>query len=141
METEIQELRHQDFGSNAVNGASSSTSLSSVIDQALLGLDERIEVIAHGINAINSLMDGDKSDENSAPGGTLSDVDDVLRHKQTTLNSEWDSVQADVTNLRDELKEDKWLAVFRNASDQADGMMSSLGKVVNQCSVSVLTPT
>ncbi len=143
MDTKIQELRHQDFGTSIVNCASSSTSLSHVIDQALLGLDERIEAIARGIQAVNSLTDvgrfGDKSDESSAPGCKLSDEDDVLRQKQATLNAEWASVQADVMNLHDELKEDKWLAVFRNASDQADGMMTSLGKVVNQCDVSVVT--
>ncbi len=97
--TEIQELRHQDFGSSVVNGASSSTSLSSVIDRASLGLDERIEAIARGIQAVNSLTDvgrfGDKSDESSAPGCKLYE-DDVLRHKQATFNAEWASVQADV---------------------------------------------
>lgn len=38
--------------------------------------------------------------------------------------------------LREELKEDKWLTVFRTVTDQADGMMSSLEKAVNRCQVS-----
>jgi len=92
--TEIQELRHRDFGSSVVNGASSSTSLSSVIDRASLGLDERIEAIARGIQAVNSLTDvgrfGIKSDESSAPGCNLYE-DDALRHKQATFNAEWAS--------------------------------------------------
>ena len=37
--------------------------------------------------------------------------------------------------LREELKEDKWLTVFRTVTDQADGMMSSLEKAVNRCQV------
>ncbi|KAF8323541.1 uncharacterized protein EI90DRAFT_3076975 [Cantharellus anzutake] len=138
---EIQELRHQDYGSNAVNGASSSSSLSSVIDQALLRLDERLEVIARGIHSVNSLVEtrklGDSFDEGPS-SGEAETVDAVLRQKQATVSAEWVSIQADVSNLRDELKEDKWLAVFRNASDQADGMMSSLEKVVNQCDNFVL---
>ncbi|TFY73931.1 hypothetical protein EWM64_g10081, partial [Hericium alpestre] len=35
--------------------------------------------------------------------------------------------------LREELKEDKWLTVFRTVTDQADGMMTSLEKAVNRC--------
>jgi Yeast cortical protein KAR9 len=45
-------------------------------------------------------------------------------------------VQNESDVLREELKEDKWLTVFRTVTDQADGMMSSLEKAVNRCQVS-----
>lgn len=38
--------------------------------------------------------------------------------------------------LREELKEDRWVVVFRTAADQAEGMMDSLQKAVTQCTVS-----
>jgi len=49
--------------------------------------------------------------------------------------SEWESVQEESEVLREELKEDKWLTVFRTVTDQADGMMSSLEKAINRCQV------
>ena len=52
--------------------------------------------------------------------------------------SEWDAVQKDSQVLREELKEDKWLTVFRTVTDQADGMMTSLEKAVNRCQVRLI---
>lgn len=51
--------------------------------------------------------------------------------------SEWEALQKEIQVLREELKEDKWLTVFRTVTDQADGMMSSLEKAVNRCQVRV----
>ncbi|KAJ3734979.1 hypothetical protein DFJ43DRAFT_1059886 [Lentinula guzmanii] len=56
----------------------------------------------------------------------------ILR-KHITLVAEWEAVQDESEVLREELKEDKWLTVFRTVTDQADGMMSSLEKGVNRC--------
>ncbi|KAJ3751496.1 hypothetical protein DFH05DRAFT_1570442 [Lentinula detonsa] len=55
----------------------------------------------------------------------------ALNH--TTLVAEWEAVQDESEVLREELKEDKWLTVFRTVTDQADRMMSSLEKGVNRC--------
>lgn len=131
---EIQELRHQDTGSNAVNGSSSSTSLSTIIDQALIGLDERLESVAQNIALITSALEpfSKQSDLTLHQSDTLPLI---LLRKHDALVSEWDNVQREAAILRDELKEDKWLLVFRNASDQADGMMNSLERVVEQCQV------
>lgn len=133
---EIQELRHQDLGSNNINGSSTSTSLSTVIDQALIGLDERLESVAQNISLITTALEPLTSDPRFPEHLGLDDIALILVRKQNTLLSEWESVQREAEILRDELKEDKWLLVFRNASDQADGMMNSLEKVVDQCQVS-----
>ena len=59
----------------------------------------------------------------------------LLLRKHATFMSEWESVQEESEVLREELKEDKWLTVFRTVTDQADGMMSSLEKAINRCQV------
>lgn len=129
---EIQELRHQDVESSSPTGSSKATSVSAIIDHALVGLDERLESAAQNINLITA------SFEPLAPQSALShlepdDLRAMLLRKHEVLLSEWEGVQREAEILRDELKEDKWLLVFRNASDQADGMMDSLERVVNQC--------
>ena len=57
--------------------------------------------------------------------------------KHSAMLSEWEALQKEIQVLREELKEDKWLTVFRTVTDQADGMMSSLEKAVNRCQVRV----
>ena len=69
----------------------------------------------------------------------LDDDDDEganLLRKHSSLISDWEGVQGEAEVLREELKEDKWLTVFRTVSEQADGMMSSLEKAVKRCQVS-----
>lgn len=110
--TEIQELRHQDLGSNNVNGSSSA--LSAIIDQALVRLDERLESVAQNISLISSclepLSDVPLTLSSKKQGDNTSLM--ILR-KHGALLSEWESVQHEAEVLRDELKEDKWLLVFR----------------------------
>jgi hypothetical protein len=52
--------------------------------------------------------------------------------KWDQLCEEWSRVENDVETLQDELKEDKWLVVFRTVGQQAEGMMDSLEKVLTQ---------
>lgn len=55
-----------------------------------------------------------------------------LRRKWDDAVHEWETVQKDAELLNDELKEDKWLVVFRSVSGQAVDMMRSLDKVLAQ---------
>jgi len=59
--------------------------------------------------------------------------------KHAALIAEWEAAKAESETLRDELKEDKWLIVFRTVTEQAGGLMSSLEKGVTRCQVR-LTP-
>lgn len=68
------------------------------------------------------------------------DEESTLIRKYGDLLHEWEGVQAEAKVLRDELKEDKWLAVFRTVSEQADGMMASLDKALMMCQVRVPGP-
>lgn len=117
------------------NASSGSTG---VIDQALINLDERLEAVSNSISAVDEALGitpGAEGDKVKPPeNGT--GPDPLLLRKHAALIEEWEAVQNEAETLRDELKEDKWLAVFRTVSEQAEGMMSSLEKGVTQCHVS-----
>jgi hypothetical protein len=104
-----------------------------------MALDERLESVAHGVKAVNDLLEPLLQ---SAPTPTPDSSNEeptesvLLLRKHATFISEWESVQEESEVLREELKEDKWLTVFRTVTDQADGMMSSLEKAINRCQVS-----
>ncbi|KAJ3502559.1 hypothetical protein NLJ89_g8831 [Agrocybe chaxingu] len=129
---EIQELRHKSQSSGD-NGANTTT----VIDQSLMTLDERLESVEKGIKTINEtlepLLQTSATPTVSENGTGTANENAALLRKHATLLSEWEAVQNESEVLREELKEDKWLTVFRTVTDQADGMMSSLEKAVNRC--------
>jgi hypothetical protein len=125
-------LRHQSHSSsNKPTGASN-------IDAALSSLDERLEAASQGIKAVTESMDP-VSTSAKTPTQAMSRSDSeqaVLSRKHGALLEEWAAVQREADLLREELREDKWLTVFRTVTDQADGMMNSLDKAVNRCQVS-----
>ncbi|GAA5920273.1 hypothetical protein JCM1841_003013 [Sporobolomyces salmonicolor] len=55
-----------------------------------------------------------------------------LRQKWEETVVEWEETQKDADILGEELKEDKWLVVFKSVSQQAEEMMRSLEKVLTQ---------
>ena len=134
---EIQELRHksQSAGDNADSGTTA------IIDQQLMSLDERLETVEKGIKTVNETLEPllqTAATPTVSENGNGNENAALLR-KHATLLAEWEAVQDESEVLREELKEDKWLTVFRTVTDQADGMMSSLEKAVNRCQVRSLT--
>lgn len=126
---EIQELRHKS------QSAGDSAGTTAIIDQALMNLDERIESVSKGMKVVNESLEPVLR-ETATPKISQhgeSNENALLLRKHATLVSEWEAVQDESDVLREELKEDKWLTVFRTVTDQADGMMSSLEKGVNRC--------
>nr|GAT45701.1 predicted protein [Mycena chlorophos] len=126
---EIQELRHKSQASEDNAGTTA------IIDQSLMSLDERIETVSKGMKSISDSLEPLLQ---AAPTPTASENGDsdpnaVILRKHAALVAEWEAVQDESDVLREELKEDKWLTVFRTVTDQADGMMSSLEKAVNRC--------
>ncbi|KAJ2918611.1 hypothetical protein MD484_g1717, partial [Candolleomyces efflorescens] len=156
---EIQELRHKSQAQNGSGEPSSpsntANNLTSTIDQSLMALDERLESVEKGVKSVNENIQPYLPSTTATPvTATQSSVNAVtptttniagvrshganentsaLLRKHATLMQEWESVQDESDVLREELKEDKWLTVFRTVTDQADGMMSSLEKAVNRC--------
>jgi len=122
---EIQELRHK---SQSSDDAAATTV---VIDKALMTLDERLEAVAHGMKSVSESVAPFQSESCDTPDSEQA----TLIRKHAVLVTEWDAVQNETDVLREELKEDKWLTVFRTVTEQADGMMGSLEKAVNRCQV------
>lgn len=123
--SEIQELRHK----SQFSGDAAATTV--VIDKALMTLDERLEAVADGMKSVSESV----APFQNEPNGTPDSEEAILVRKHAVLVTEWDDVQGEADVLREELKEDKWLTVFRTVTEQADGMMSSLEKAVNRCQV------
>lgn len=125
---EIQEFRHKSQSS------SDNVNTTSTIDQSLMAMDEKLSFVEIGIKSITETLDLPLNSSVTVPS-TAGGFDDraVISRKHTALLTEWETVQKEIQVLREELKEDKWLTVFRTVTDQADGMMSSLEKAVNRC--------
>lgn len=145
---EIQELRHQSVPAQNGNSLPSDTSgqstaeSSSIIDQALINLDERLETICRSIQAIEETLAPILRSVKTPTQNSSENVDEshkVILRKHAAIMQEWESTQNEAEVLREELKEDKWLTVFRSVSEQADGMMKSLEKAVSQCQVCILS--
>ncbi|KAJ8521243.1 hypothetical protein ONZ45_g2049 [Pleurotus djamor] len=126
---EIQELRHK----SQIPGDNANTT--NIIDQSLMILDERLEAVSKGIKSINETLEPllqSTATPTIAQSGDAKNDNAVLLRKHAALLQEWEAVQDESEVLREELKEDKWLTVFRTVTDQADGMMSSLEKAVTR---------
>ncbi|KAG6868958.1 hypothetical protein C0993_007172 [Termitomyces sp. T159_Od127] len=102
-----------------------------------MNLDEKLDSVEKGMKSIDESLDPLlqiastptlQSDGN--PHGNA-----ILLRKRATLQAEWETIRNESDVLREELREDKWLTVFRTVTDQADGMMSSLEKAVNRCQI------
>lgn len=98
-----------------------------------MSLNERLESIEQGMRDINeSVMPFQRPEDKPLDG---SSERAVMLRKHAALQAEWNAVQQETDELQQELKEDKWITVFRTVTEQADGMMSSLEKAVNRCQV------
>ncbi|KAI8876487.1 hypothetical protein K501DRAFT_338065 [Backusella circina FSU 941] len=61
------------------------------------------------------------------------DPSGLLTRKHMLVQEKWESLRVDIDELKVELKEDRWLVVFRQVADQVDSMMDNLDKTVTQC--------
>lgn len=126
---EIQELRHKSQGSSDASGANNE------IDQLLISLDERLDSVSKGVKAVTDALETLPSKTPVPSGFGVDGEAAVMIRKHAALMAEWEAAKSESETLRDELKEDKWLIVFRTVTEQAGGLMSSLEKGVNRCQV------
>lgn len=61
------------------------------------------------------------------------DSSGLLTRKHLLVQDRWESLRLEIDELKIELKEDRWLIVFKQVADQVDGMMDGLDKTVSQC--------
>ncbi|KAL4078578.1 hypothetical protein V8B97DRAFT_1932205 [Scleroderma yunnanense] len=123
---EIQELRHRPQTDGGVDAATTAE-----IDNALMSMTDRLEAIDRGLKTVNDSIAPFRSAEHERLDDTSERA--IVLKKHTALLREWDAVQQETEELQQELKEDKWITVFRTVTEQADGMMASLEKAVNKC--------
>ncbi|GAA6011822.1 hypothetical protein JCM10207_004256 [Rhodosporidiobolus poonsookiae] len=132
---EIQELRHAtSAGPPAKSTLDSANPIE--VDAALIKLDAKLETVRAELATVEAqvkpLLDGPSSPAEEA--GELG----FLRTKWTETLADWDSAQQDAEMLNEELKEDKYLTVFKTVAQQAEDMMKSLEKVLSQSQQFVL---
>jgi hypothetical protein len=60
---------------------------------------------------------------------------EVVRKRYEDVEDDWNQVVAEVEGAKRELREDRWLDVFRTSAAQAEEMMLSLEKAVAQSTV------
>ncbi|KIJ65563.1 hypothetical protein HYDPIDRAFT_88214 [Hydnomerulius pinastri MD-312] len=122
---EIQELRHKP----QTDGIDAATTAE--IDNAIMNMNERLEAIEHGMKDIDESVAPFQPSEDEPLNETSERA--VMLRKHAALQADWDAVRQETDELEQELKEDKWITVFRTVTEQADGMMTSLEKAVNRC--------
>ncbi|GAA5993195.1 hypothetical protein JCM11641_007217 [Rhodosporidiobolus odoratus] len=101
----------------------------SEVDAALIKLDSKLEAVRTEFGTVDEQVKPLLGEAGSPPAeGELG----FVRQKWTEMLDEWNTAQQDAEQLGDELKEDKFLVVFRTVAQQAEDMMRSMEKVLAQ---------
>ncbi|BGP27924.1 hypothetical protein JCM10295v2_006911 [Rhodotorula toruloides] len=132
---EIQELRHANSmsvrTSKGANGEAEGGESVSEVDTVLMRLGAKLEAVRSQYTTLASQVEPLLDPAQSTAAAERAQVE-LLQQKWADAVGEWESAQKDADVLGDELKEDKWLVVFRTVSAQAEDMMRSLEKNVAQ---------
>lgn len=94
-----------------------------------------MESVSKGVKAVTETLEPLINQAPVSSGFGTDGEGAVMIRKHAALVAEWEAAKSESETLRDELKEDKWLVVFRTVTEQAGGLMSSLEKGVNRCQV------
>ncbi|KAL8277002.1 hypothetical protein RQP46_010637 [Phenoliferia psychrophenolica] len=124
-ETLIFEIQDSTSDASKGDGGAAEDGMTEV-DSALMRLDAKLEVVRKEFAEVEKQVAPLFDDASAA------DTTAFLRRKWIETSTSWESIQKDAEMLSDELKEDKWLTVFRTVSQQAEDMMTSLEKVLKQ---------
>ncbi|GAA5796017.1 hypothetical protein EDC94DRAFT_572503 [Helicostylum pulchrum] len=92
-------------------------------DSILIDIDNRVGPLFNDVEKVYNRM-------TSAPP---EDTTGLLIRKHLIVQDRWESLRVEIDELKVELKEDRWLIVFKQVADQVDGMMDGLDKTVSQC--------
>ncbi|KAF9166357.1 hypothetical protein DFQ26_008152 [Actinomortierella ambigua] len=95
----------------------------------LADIDSRIELLISRIDFLDARVGSLPSDESSI--GTESK--DILKSRYQQVLVRWDDLKFRRERLSDELKEDRWLAVFDQVAEQVESMMESMERAIVHC--------
>ncbi|KAI9258753.1 hypothetical protein BDA99DRAFT_606018 [Phascolomyces articulosus] len=93
-------------------------------DHILADIDSRVEPLFNDVQRIYASMTSRAPPED--PSGMLTRKHHMVQHR-------WETLRIEIDDLKEELKEDRWLIVFRQVADQVDVMIDGLDKTVTQC--------
>jgi hypothetical protein len=93
-------------------------------DGILLEIDNRVGPLFNNVEKVYTRMTSATPPEDSTG---------LLTRKHLLVQERWECLRVEIDELKIELKEDRWLVVFRQVADQVDEMMNGLDKTVTQC--------
>ncbi|KAF7728572.1 hypothetical protein EC973_005976 [Apophysomyces ossiformis] len=93
-------------------------------ERILVEIDNRVGPLFNDVEKVYARM---------TSGSPPQDAAGILTRKHHMVQERWECLRIEIDELKDELKEDKWLAVFRKVADQVDSLIDGLDKTVNQC--------
>jgi hypothetical protein len=93
-------------------------------DGILLEIDNRVGPLFNNVEKVYTRMTSATPPEDSSG---------LLTRKHLLVQERWECLRVEIDELKIELKEDRWLVVFRQVADQVDEMMNGLDKTVAQC--------
>jgi len=98
--------------------------------EALAQLDSRVTLVLPRIEELGVQIDSLPSSE-IALGG--SDTKRDLRGCHQQIVARWDELKSRREKLGEDLKEEKWLAVFEQVAEQVESMMESMERAILHC--------
>ncbi|KAI9319728.1 hypothetical protein BX666DRAFT_2119314 [Dichotomocladium elegans] len=102
-------------------------------DPTLVDIDRRIEPLFTDVQRIYTLMVPTSSYRPPPP----SDPSGALSRMHLRVQQRWEMLRMEVDMLKQELKEERWLVVFQQVSDQIDVMIDGLLTAITQCNDSI----
>ncbi|CAO3622060.1 unnamed protein product [Mucor hiemalis] len=115
---QYQEKRHIQATMPIVEGSTNGKE-----DSILIQIDNTVGPLFNNVEKVYTRMISSPPEDTSG----------LLTRKHLLVQERWESLRVEIDELKVELKEDRWLIVFKQVADQADGMMDRLDKTVSQC--------
>ncbi|RUS15376.1 hypothetical protein BC937DRAFT_92535 [Endogone sp. FLAS-F59071] len=97
-------------------------------DLILMQIDGRAEPLFRSIEQVYMRLTS-----SSAPA----DPTGAIKRKHALVQDRWDSLRGEIDELKDDLKEEQWLQIFRQAADQIGSMVEGLDRTVAQCHLKI----
>lgn len=130
---EFQERRHAAAAAatrdpKGTSGANTNVELSQTDknrdDLTLMHIDSRVEPLFAKVDSIYTQL--------VSPNPPY-DPEGILVKKHLIVQQQWELLRVEIDELKDELKEDRWLSVFRQVANQVDVMIDGLDRAVSHC--------
>ncbi|KAG2176487.1 hypothetical protein INT43_005727 [Umbelopsis isabellina] len=93
-------------------------------DLTLMHIDSRVEPLFAKVDSVYTQL--------VSPNPPY-DPEGILVKRHLVVQQKWESLRIEIDELKDELKEDRWLSVFRQVANQVDVMIDGLERVVSHC--------